>query len=184
MKGKLRYLPSMLRTDQWVCYDSGNLDVSYLFSYQAKWTKKSNHSYAFASCTSLICGSKPMSSILSASSRTINEILEREVFPCCKWSINLPGVATITSTPARSSDPCHRMQHQKQNKQILVNLMKIIYHHNNTRKQGSKRHSTLLAKKIKWCIGVQTCIAKNSILTKIQNFSYIPKTRQFCFYST
>ena len=60
--------------------------------------------------TSLICGSNPISSILSASSKTTNETLEREVFPCCKWSINLPGVATTISTPAFSSDLCHNIQ--------------------------------------------------------------------------
>lgn len=60
--------------------------------------------------TSLIWGSNPMSSILSASSKTTKAILPREVFPCCKWSISLPGVATTICTPARSSDLCLSIQ--------------------------------------------------------------------------
>lgn len=75
--------------------------------------------------TSLIWGSNPMSSILSASSKTTNDILDKEVFPCCRWSMNLPGVATTIFTPARSSDLCIWLinrQNQKTN-QLHVPIM-------------------------------------------------------------
>ena len=42
----------------------------------------------------LICGSKPMSSILSASSRHKNRQSSRLIFPRSRMSTSLPGVAT------------------------------------------------------------------------------------------
>ena len=47
----------------------------------------------------LICGSKPMSSILSASSSTKNVQRRKFVLPASNISINLPGVAIHISTP-------------------------------------------------------------------------------------
>lgn len=84
--------------------------------------------------TSLICGSNPISSILSASSKTTYEILEREVFPCCKWSINLPGVATTTLTPARSSDLC---QSQPKN---MIYQFETLYFRNITAKTKATQY--------------------------------------------
>mmetsp|Transcript_7460 Transcript_7460/g.27031 ORF Transcript_7460/g.27031 Transcript_7460/m.27031 type:complete len:296 (-) Transcript_7460:364-1251(-) len=55
---------------------------------------------------SLIWGSKPMSSILSASSRTTKLTRCKLQFLCWRWSRNLPGVATTTSTPCLSICLC------------------------------------------------------------------------------
>lgn len=48
-----------------------------------------------------ICGSKPMSSILSASSSTRYVHLRRLVFPASRKSMSLPGVAMQISTPLK-----------------------------------------------------------------------------------
>ncbi len=45
---------------------------------------------------------KPMSSILSASSRTKNETLERSMLPILRWEMRRPGVAMMTSAPSVS----------------------------------------------------------------------------------
>mmetsp|Transcript_14132 Transcript_14132/g.35666 ORF Transcript_14132/g.35666 Transcript_14132/m.35666 type:complete len:286 (+) Transcript_14132:911-1768(+) len=53
--------------------------------------------------TSRICGSKPMSSIRSASSSTTYCTRFSALLPCCRWSMKRPGVATTISTPLRRS---------------------------------------------------------------------------------
>lgn len=50
-----------------------------------------------------ICGSNPISSMRSASSRTRYETCFRLIFRISRMSFNLPGVATTTSTPLSKS---------------------------------------------------------------------------------
>ena len=57
----------------------------------------------------LICGAKPMSSILSASSRTKVSTVRKSTLRCCKWSIRRPGVATMMSGLLRKSESCGRI---------------------------------------------------------------------------
>mmetsp|Transcript_20575 Transcript_20575/g.57358 ORF Transcript_20575/g.57358 Transcript_20575/m.57358 type:complete len:278 (+) Transcript_20575:3127-3960(+) len=59
--------------------------------------------------TSLIWGSKPMSSMRSASSNTMKLMRSRPVLPCCRWSMKRPGVATTISAPALRSCRCSCM---------------------------------------------------------------------------
>ena len=54
----------------------------------------------------LICGAKPMSSMRSASSSTSTSRSSNTTFCRSRWSISRPGVATTTSTPARSFFSC------------------------------------------------------------------------------
>mmetsp|Transcript_44291 Transcript_44291/g.73469 ORF Transcript_44291/g.73469 Transcript_44291/m.73469 type:complete len:216 (-) Transcript_44291:442-1089(-) len=67
-------------------------------------------SRGMSSCSTMrrICGSKPMSSMRSASSRTRYVTRRRFVVPPSRWSISRPGVATTISTPARRSATCAR----------------------------------------------------------------------------
>ena len=58
------------------------------------------------STTHRTSGKKPMSSILSASSRQKIPIAERSMCPLLLMSMTLPGVPTITSTPFPSSFAC------------------------------------------------------------------------------
>ena len=51
----------------------------------------------------------PMSSIVSASSRTTCVTAPRSIEPRFMWSMSLPGVATMTSTPLLSAFSCTSM---------------------------------------------------------------------------
>mmetsp|Transcript_32926 Transcript_32926/g.78013 ORF Transcript_32926/g.78013 Transcript_32926/m.78013 type:complete len:209 (-) Transcript_32926:686-1312(-) len=62
--------------------------------------------FGTAAKTSLICGSNPMSSIRSASSRMTMEQLASEQHFCCIRSHSRPGVAITTCRPAARSAFC------------------------------------------------------------------------------
>lgn len=74
----------------------------------------------------LICGSKPMSSIRSASSRAKYLIICNDTLALSSKSTNLPGVATRMSTPLSSSRSCPKILHQN-----LLYILKMTSLHNN-----------------------------------------------------
>ena len=80
--------------------DSGNVALN-MSVWRSCFGGMSRSSTSF-----LICGSKPMSSMRSASSRIKRFVLDRETTPRSTKSCNRPGVATSMSHPLASSRSC------------------------------------------------------------------------------